>query len=71
MIGLLIALLIAFGRGATDVRVPSPADVAPEVYENGPTTTFVEWEGPGCGSFADEPCYVIVEPDLGGIELGP
>lgn len=70
MIALLVAVLVALGHGATGIRVPAAEMIAPEVYERGPAV-IVEWTGPGCGTFEDEPCYVIVRSDLGGIEVGP
>lgn len=73
MIELLIALLVALSNGATAVRVPSPADVAPEVYEQGPAA-IVEYTTPRCANMDDEPCYVVVSHTSFGqvqIEVGP
>lgn len=65
MIALLLALLVAIANGATDIRTgPTGGRV-----DDG-STAIVEFVGPSCPNWDDEPCYVIVRPDLTW-ETGP
>lgn len=61
IVQVLIAILTAFGHGATAVQF------APDAV---PGAIVVEYTAPSCPTFADEPCYVIVSPDL-TVEVGP
>ena len=64
MIALLVALLVAFGNGARDVRTPTFGAADDE------GRTVVEFVAPQCPRWTDEPCYVVIGPDW-SIDVGP
>lgn len=65
-----VAYAIAAEHGATAVRQPSQDIMAIILAEDPATTAVAEYEGPGCGTFDVEPCYIVMHID-GSYDVGP
>lgn len=67
LVAIIIAIATALSHGATALRAPDGAD---DYAADTSIAVIVEWTGPHCGAFDDEPCYVIVYRDM-TTDVGP